>query len=145
MESWRKVWRDGLAPLISTEGLEALRAALATTTPGCCKGRRRRRRRCSACRTGRSRPPAPWATAAGRATGWRPWPRSRSSSPGCASRSISASASRPPAAGSSTGSTRRRATRCGGLLLAEVNRTLAQRRASPEAEEAVEGEETAAA
>ena len=43
MESWRKVWRDGLAPLISTAGLEALRAALcnddarllqgATTTP----------------------------------------------------------------------------------------------------------------
>jgi hypothetical protein len=43
MESWRKVWRDGLAPLISTEGLEALRTALcnddarllqgATTTP----------------------------------------------------------------------------------------------------------------
>ncbi len=43
MESWRKVWRDGLAPLISTGGLEALRTALssddarllqgATTTP----------------------------------------------------------------------------------------------------------------
>ena len=43
MESWRKVWRDGLAPLISTAGLEALRTALsnddarllqgATTTP----------------------------------------------------------------------------------------------------------------
>ena len=43
MESWRKVWRDGLAPLISTPGLEALRSALqsddarllqgATTTP----------------------------------------------------------------------------------------------------------------
>jgi len=43
MESWRKVWRDGVAPLISTAGLEALRSALssddvrllqgATTTP----------------------------------------------------------------------------------------------------------------
>ena len=43
MESWRKVWREGLAPLISSEGLEALRSALqcddarllqgATTTP----------------------------------------------------------------------------------------------------------------
>jgi hypothetical protein len=43
MESWRKVWRDGLAPLIATDGLEALRTALvnddarllqgATTTP----------------------------------------------------------------------------------------------------------------
>jgi hypothetical protein len=30
MESWRKVWRDGLAPLISTAGLEALRTALST-------------------------------------------------------------------------------------------------------------------
>jgi hypothetical protein len=30
MDSWRKVWRDGLADLISTDGLEALRAALAT-------------------------------------------------------------------------------------------------------------------
>jgi hypothetical protein len=43
MESWRKVWRDGLAPHLSTPGLEALRRALigddsrllqgATTTP----------------------------------------------------------------------------------------------------------------
>jgi hypothetical protein len=43
MESWRKVWREGLAPLVSVAGLEALRAALvrddprlqqgATTTP----------------------------------------------------------------------------------------------------------------
>jgi hypothetical protein len=43
MESWRKVWREGLAPLLSTGGLEALRRALvnddarllqgATTTP----------------------------------------------------------------------------------------------------------------
>ena len=66
-----KVWREGVAPLLSTEGLEALRQALARTTRGCCRGRRRRRRRCSACRTGRSRRPVPWATAAGRATGWR--------------------------------------------------------------------------
>jgi hypothetical protein len=28
MESWRKVWRDGLAPHLSTAGLEALRRAL---------------------------------------------------------------------------------------------------------------------
>ena len=43
MESWRKVWRDGVVPLLSTEGLEALRRGLtdddarliqgATTTP----------------------------------------------------------------------------------------------------------------
>ena len=30
MESWRKVWREGLAPLLSTPGLEALQRALAT-------------------------------------------------------------------------------------------------------------------
>src|SRR5262249_17254905 len=30
MESWRKVWREGLAPQISSAGLEALRSALAT-------------------------------------------------------------------------------------------------------------------
>ena len=43
MESWRKVWREGLVPLLSTPALESLRAALAaddarllqgaTTTP----------------------------------------------------------------------------------------------------------------
>jgi hypothetical protein len=43
MESWRKVWREGLAPYLSTPGLEALKLALvsddarllqgATTTP----------------------------------------------------------------------------------------------------------------
>ena len=30
MESWRKVWREGLAPQISTAGLEALRSGLLT-------------------------------------------------------------------------------------------------------------------
>jgi hypothetical protein len=30
METWRKVWREGLAPLLSTAGLEALRKALVT-------------------------------------------------------------------------------------------------------------------
>lgn len=43
MESWKKVWRDGVEPLLSIEGLEALRQGLvaddarllqgATTTP----------------------------------------------------------------------------------------------------------------
>src|SRR5262245_49936948 len=28
MECWRKVWRDGFAPLLSTAGLQALRQAL---------------------------------------------------------------------------------------------------------------------
>lgn len=30
MESWRKVWRDGLVPLLSTRSLEALRQAVLT-------------------------------------------------------------------------------------------------------------------
>lgn len=30
LEKWREVWRDGLAPVLSTAGLEALRAALET-------------------------------------------------------------------------------------------------------------------
>jgi hypothetical protein len=33
MESWRKVWREGLAPQISTAGLEALRSALLNDDP----------------------------------------------------------------------------------------------------------------
>jgi hypothetical protein len=30
MDSWRRVWREGVAPLVSTEGLEALRHGLAS-------------------------------------------------------------------------------------------------------------------
>jgi hypothetical protein len=30
MESWKKVWRDGVEPLLSIEGLQALRQGLAT-------------------------------------------------------------------------------------------------------------------
>lgn len=30
MESWKKVWRDGVAPLLSTHSLETLRGALST-------------------------------------------------------------------------------------------------------------------
>ena len=33
MESWRKVWRDGLVPLLSTGGLEALWRALVSDDP----------------------------------------------------------------------------------------------------------------
>jgi hypothetical protein len=33
MESWRKVWREGVAPLLSVAGLEALRAALVQDDP----------------------------------------------------------------------------------------------------------------
>jgi hypothetical protein len=30
MESWRKVWREGFVPVLTTKGLEALRSALVT-------------------------------------------------------------------------------------------------------------------
>jgi hypothetical protein len=33
MESWRVVWREGIAPVLSLAGLEALREALATDDP----------------------------------------------------------------------------------------------------------------
>jgi hypothetical protein len=38
MESWRKVWRDGLAPQLSTTSLEALRRALLTDDPRLLQG-----------------------------------------------------------------------------------------------------------
>jgi hypothetical protein len=38
MESWRKVWRDGLAPLLSTPALHALRRALADDDPRLVQG-----------------------------------------------------------------------------------------------------------
>jgi len=38
MESWRKVWRDGLAPLLSTPGVEALRRGLLTNDPQLIQG-----------------------------------------------------------------------------------------------------------
>lgn len=38
MESWRKVWRDGFAPCISTDGLVALRDALASGDPRLVQG-----------------------------------------------------------------------------------------------------------
>ena len=33
MESWRKVWREGVAPLLSTHSLEALRRGLLNDDP----------------------------------------------------------------------------------------------------------------
>jgi hypothetical protein len=33
MESWRKTWREGFAPLLSTDGLQSLATALATNDP----------------------------------------------------------------------------------------------------------------
>jgi hypothetical protein len=33
VESWRKVWRDGVAPVLSTAGLTALRRAIVTDDP----------------------------------------------------------------------------------------------------------------
>lgn len=38
MESWQKVWREGLAPRISTAGLEALKEGLATDDPRLLQG-----------------------------------------------------------------------------------------------------------
>src|SRR5215210_7646809 len=38
MESWRNVWRTGVATLLSTESLEALREALATDDPRLLQG-----------------------------------------------------------------------------------------------------------
>jgi hypothetical protein len=38
MESWRKVWREGLEPLLSTAGLEALRRALVNDDPRLLQG-----------------------------------------------------------------------------------------------------------
>ena len=38
MESWRKVWREGLAPQISTAGLDALRRALLDDDPRLLQG-----------------------------------------------------------------------------------------------------------
>jgi hypothetical protein len=38
MESWRKVWREGLEPLLTTEALQALRAALQNDDPRLVQG-----------------------------------------------------------------------------------------------------------
>jgi hypothetical protein len=38
MESWRKVWREGLVPVLSTNGLRALRRALAKDDPRLTQG-----------------------------------------------------------------------------------------------------------
>jgi hypothetical protein len=38
MESWRRVWREGFAPVCSTEGLEALWQALRTDDPRLTQG-----------------------------------------------------------------------------------------------------------
>ncbi|MCI0460881.1 MAG: hypothetical protein L0Z62_28365 [Gemmataceae bacterium] len=38
MEAWKKVWREGVAPQLSTAGLEALRLALTTDNPRLLQG-----------------------------------------------------------------------------------------------------------
>jgi hypothetical protein len=38
MESWRRVWREGIAPQLSVDSLEALREALATADPRLIQG-----------------------------------------------------------------------------------------------------------
>jgi hypothetical protein len=145
MDSWRKVWRDGLAPLISTAGLEALRAALssddarllqgATTTP----------------------PPLQcvqdWPVEAACALGYCGWQGEGLESVAEVEEyfarlcfEVDQRLGEPAACRwflNWFDETPRDEMRA--LLLPEVNRTLAQRRAGPEAEEAEGGEETAAA
>jgi hypothetical protein len=145
MESWRKVWRDGLAPLISTEALEALRAALcnddarllqgATTTP----------------------PPLQcvqdWPVEAACALGYCGWQGEGLESVAEVEEyfarlcfEVDQRLGEPAACRwflNWFDETPRDEMR--SLLLTEVNRTLAQRRASPEAEEVIEDEGTAAA
>ena len=38
MESWRQVWRDGFAPVLSSAGLDALRGALGRDDPRLIQG-----------------------------------------------------------------------------------------------------------
>jgi hypothetical protein len=38
METWRKVWREGVAPVLSTNGLNALRVALTVDDPKLLQG-----------------------------------------------------------------------------------------------------------
>ena len=145
MESWRKVWRDGLAPLISTAGLEALRAALsnddarllqgATTTP----------------------PPLQcvqdWPVEAACALGYCGWQGEGLESVAEVEEyfarlcfEVDQRLGEPAACRwflNWFDETPRDEMRA--LLLPEVNRTLAQRRADPAAEETAGGEETAAA
>ena len=145
MDSWRKVWRDGLAPLISTAGLEALRAALssddarllqgATTTP----------------------PPLQcvqdWPVEAACALGYCGWQGEGLESVAEVEEyfarlcfEVDQRLGEPAACRwflNWFDETPRDEMRA--LLLPEVNRTLAQRRAGSEAEEADGGEETAAA
>ena len=146
MDSWRKVWRDGLAPLISTAGLEALATALhdddarllqgATTTP----------------------PPLQcvqdWPVEAACALGYCGWQGEGLESVAEVEEyfarlcfEVDQRLGEPAACRwflNRFDETPRDEMR--SLLLAEVNRTLARRRAAaPEAAEASDGEETAAA
>ena len=68
MESWRLVWRDGFVPVISTAGLESPAGCVAGRRSAAHAGQHHHPAPAScACRTGRSKPPVPSATAAGRA------------------------------------------------------------------------------
>ncbi len=145
MDSWRKVWRDGLAPLISTTGLEALAGALrnddarllqgATTTP----------------------PPLQcvqdWPVEAACALGYCGWQGEGLESVAEVEEyfarlcfEVDQRLGEPAACRwflNWFDETPRDEMRA--LLLPEVNRTLAQRRPAAEAEEVEGGEETAAA
>jgi hypothetical protein len=112
MESWRRVWRDGFAPLISNMGLQALRRALlqddgrllqgATTAP----------------------PPLQstesWPVEGACGLGYCGWQGERLETVAqveeffarICSKRMNGSASRPPVVGSSTGSTKRHVRTC---------------------------------
>lgn len=145
MESWRKVWRDGLVPLISTEGLEALRSALANDDARLLQG-------------ATTTPPPlqcvqDWPVEAACALGYCGWQGEGLESVAEVEEyfarlcfEVDQRLGEPAACRwflNWFDETPRDEMR--SLLLAEVNRTLGRRRASPEAEEVIEGEGTAAA
>jgi hypothetical protein len=145
MESWRKVWRDGLAPLISTEGLEALRAALANDDARLLQG-------------ATTTPPPlqcvqDWPVEAACALGYCGWQGEGLESVAEVEEyfarlcfEVDQRLGEPAACRwflNWFDETPRDEMRA--LLLAEVGRTLGQRRAGPEAEDTAEGEGTAAA
>lgn len=90
---WRRPWRK--------------------TTRDCCKGRRRVRLHSNASKTGRSRVPVLSASAAGSATGWRPWAMWKHTFAKCASSAIKPSGNLPLVVGFLTGLTTRRERPCG--------------------------------
>src|SRR6266702_2532294 len=144
MESWQNVWRKGVVPLLSTESLEALRQALVNDDPRLLQG-------------ATTTPPPlqcvqDWPVEAACALGYCGWQGEGLESVAEVEEyfarlcfEVDQRLGEPAACRwflNWFDETPRDEMR--SLLLPEVNRTLAQRRAAPEAEEAA-GEATAAA